>query len=196
MAEISKWYVVHTYSGYENKVATNIEKIVDNRKMHDLILEVKVPTEIVVENKEAKDKETGEKILVKKEVERKIFPGYVMVKVAVFEDEETGDLEMTDDTWYVIRNTRGVTGFVGPESKPIPLTEAEVYAMGVEKKVVKIDYEVGDMVTIIDGAFEGIIGTVRELDVENNVVCVVISMLGRETPVDLELDQVEKVEED
>ena len=196
MSEISKWYVVHTYSGYENKVATNIEKIVDNRKMHDLILEVKVPTEIVVENKEAKDKETGEKIIVKKEVERKIFPGYVMVKVAVFENEETGDLEMTDDTWYVIRNTRGVTGFVGPESKPIPLTEAEVYAMGVEKKVIKIDYEVGDMVTIIDGAFEGIIGTVRELDVENNVVCVVISMLGRETPVDLELDQVEKVEED
>lgn len=196
MAEISKWYVVHTYSGYENKVATNIEKVVENRKMHDLILEVKVPTEIVVENKEAKDKETGERIIVKKEVERKVFPGYVMVKVAVFEDEETGDLEMTDDTWYVIRNTRGVTGFVGPESKPIPLTEAEVYAMGVEKKVVKIDYEVGDMVTIIDGAFEGIIGTVHELDVDNNVVCVVISMLGRETPVDLELDQVEKVEED
>ena len=196
MAEISRWYVVHTYSGYENKVATNIEKIVDNRKMHDLILEVKVPTEIVVESKEGKDKETGEKILVKKEVERKIFPGYVMVKVAVFEDEETGDLEMTDDTWYVIRNTRGVTGFVGPESKPIPLSEAEVYAMGVEKKVIKIDYEVGDMVTIIDGAIEGIIGTVRELDVDNNVVCVVISMLGRETPVDLELDQVEKVEEE
>ncbi len=195
MAEISKWYVVHTYSGYENKVATNIEKIVDNRKMHDLILEVKVPTEIVVENKEVKNKETGEKELVPKEIERKIFPGYVMVKVAVFEDEETGDLEMTDDTWYVIRNTRGVTGFVGPESKPVPLTEAEVYAMGVEKKVIKIDYEVGDMVSIIDGAFEGIIGTVRELDVENNTVCVVISMLGRETPVDLELDQVEKVED-
>ena len=195
MSEISKWYVVHTYSGYENKVATNIEKIVENRKMHDLILEVKVPTEIVVENKESEDKETGERVIVKKEVERKIFPGYVMVKVAVFEDEETGDLEMTDDTWYVIRNTRGVTGFVGPESKPIPLTEAEVYAMGVEKKVVKIDYEVGDMVSIIDGAFEGIIGTVRELDVDKNTVCVVISMLGRETPVDLELDQVEKVED-
>ena len=195
MAEISKWYVVHTYSGYENKVATNIEKVVENRKMHDLILEVKVPTEIVVESKDSEDKETGERVIVKKEVERKIFPGYVMVKVAVFEDEETGDLEMTDDTWYVIRNTRGVTGFVGPESKPIPLTEAEVYAMGVEKKVVKIDYEVGDMVSIIDGAFEGIIGTVRELDVDNNTVCVVISMLGRETPVDLELDQVEKVED-
>lgn len=195
MAEISKWYVVHTYSGYENKVATNIEKVVENRKMHDLILEVKVPTEIVVENKEAKDKETGEMVIVKKEVERKIFPGYVMVKVAVFEDEETGDLEMTDDTWYVIRNTRGVTGFVGPESKPVPLTEAEIYAMGVEKKVVKIDYEVGDMVSIIDGAFEGVIGMVRELDVDNNSVCVVISMLGRETPVDLELDQVAKVED-
>ena len=195
MSEISKWYVVHTYSGYENKVATNIEKIVENRKMHDLILEVKVPTEIVVESKDSEDKETGERVIVKKEVERKIFPGYVMVKVAVFEDEETGDLEMTDDTWYVIRNTRGVTGFVGPESKPIPLTEAEVYAMGVEKKVVKINYEVGDMVSIIDGAFEGIIGTVRELDVDNNTVCVVISMLGRETPVDLELDQVEKVED-
>ena len=195
MSQISKWYVVHTYSGYENKVATNIEKIVENRKMHDLILEVKVPTEIVVENKETKDKETGEMVIVKKEVERKIFPGYVMVKVAVFEDEETGDLEMTDDTWYVIRNTRGVTGFVGPESKPVPLTEAEIYAMGVEKKVVKIDYEVGDMVSIIDGAFEGIIGTVRELDVDNNTGCVVISMLGRETPVDLELDQVEKVED-
>lgn len=196
MSEISKWYVVHTYSGYENKVATNIEKVVENRKMHDLILEVKVPTEIVVENKEAKDKETGEMVIVKKEVERKIFPGYVMVKVTVFEDEETGDLEMTDDTWYVIRNTRGVTGFVGPESKPVPLTEAEVIAMGVEKKVIKIDYEVGDMVTIIDGAFEGVIGTVRDLDVDNNTVCVVISMLGRETPVDLELGQVEKVEED
>ena len=195
MSEISKWYVVHTYSGYENKVATNIEKIVENRKMHDLILEVKVPTEIVVESKDSEDKETGERVIVKKEVERKIFPGYVMVKVAVFEDEETGDLEMTDDTWYVIRNTRGVTGFVGPESKPIPLTEAEVYAMGVEKKVVKIDYEVGDMVSIIDGAFEGVIGMVRELDVDNNSVCVVISMLGRETPVDLELDQVSKVED-
>ncbi len=195
MAEISRWFVIHTYSGYENKVATNIEKIVDNQNMHDLILEVKVPTEIVVENKEVKNKETGEKELVAKEVERKIFPGYVMVKVAVFENEDTGDLEMTDETWYVIRNTRGVTGFVGPESKPVPLSEAEVYAMGVEKKVIKIDYEVGDMVSIIDGAFEGVIGTVRELDVDNNSVCVVISMLGRETPVDLELDQVEKVED-
>lgn len=185
MAEISRWYVVHTYSGYENKVATNIEKVVDNRKMHDYILDVKVPTETVTEIKDDQ----------KKEVERKIFPGYVMVKVAVFENEDTGDLEMTDDTWYVIRNTRGVTGFVGPESKPVPLTDEEVYAMGVEKKTVKIDYAVGDMVTIIDGAFEGVVGVVREIDIEKNAVCVVISMLGRETPVELELDQVQKAEE-
>lgn len=185
MAEISKWYVVHTYSGYENKVATNIEKVVENRKMHDLILEVKVPMETVTEIKDD----------VKKEVERKIFPGYVMVKVAVFENEDSGELEMTDDTWYVIRNTRGVTGFVGPESKPVPLTEAEVYSMGVEKKVVEVNYAVGDMVSITDGAFEGVIGVVRELDIDSNSVCVVISMLGRETPVELELGQVEKIEE-
>lgn len=185
MAEITRWYVVHTYSGYENKVAANIEKVVENRKMHDLILEVKVPTEIVTEIKDD----------VKKEVERKVFPGYVMVKVAVFEDDDTGELEMTDDTWYVIRNTRGVTGFVGPESKPVPLTDAEVYAMGVEKKVVEVNYAVGDMVTITDGAFDGIMGVVQELDIENNSVCVVISMLGRETPVELELDCVEKAED-
>ena len=168
MAELSRWFVVHTYSGYENKVATNIEKVVENRKMHDLILDVNIPMETVTEVKDEQ----------KKEVERKVFPGYVMVKVAVFENEDTGELEMTDDTWYVIRNTRGVTGFVGPESKPIPLTEEEVYAMGVEKKVIKIDYEVGDMVTIIDGAFEGVVG------------------VGRETPVELELDQVEKTEQE
>ena len=181
----AKWYVVHTYSGYENKVATDLATMVESRGMQDLIQDIKIPMETVTEIKDDKTRE----------VERKIFPGYVMVKVAVFENEETGDLEMTDDTWYVIRNTRGVTGFVGPESKPVPLTEAEVYAMGVEKKVIEINYEIGDMVTIIDGAFEGIMGVVRELDIDNNSVCVVISMLGRETPVDLELDQVEKVED-
>ena len=189
MADNARWFVVHTYSGYENKVASNIITVVENRKMQDQIFEVRIPTETVTEIKDDKVRE----------VERKLFPGYVMVKVACiykkrseFEDEE---LSMTDEAWYVIRNTRGVTGFVGPESKPVPLTEAEVYAMGVEKKVVKIDYEVGDMVSIIDGAFEGVIGMVRELDVDNNSVCVVISMLGRETPVDLELDQVSKVED-
>lgn len=183
MADISRWYVVHTYSGYENKVATNIDTVVKNRKMEDQILEVKVPTEIVTEIKDD----------VQKEVERKVFPGYVMVKMAVFEDEDSGELEITDDAWYVVRNTRGVTGFVGPEGKPVPLTESEVYALGVEKRVVEVNYAKGDLVTIIDGAFEGILGVVDTIDTENNSVRVVISMLGRETPVDLELNQVEAV---
>lgn len=183
MADISRWYVVHTYSGYENKVMTNIEKFVENRGMQDLILEVKVPTEMVTEIKDDQ----------KKEVERKSYPGYVMVKLAVFEDEETGELEMTDETWYLIRNTRGVTGFVGPESKPVPLSDEEVRSLGVEKRIVEVTYNVGDMVTIIDGAFEGVLGVVNSIDTENNVVNVTISMLGRETPVDLELDQVEAV---
>ena len=259
MAEISRWFVVHTYSGYENKVATNIEKVVNNRKMQDLILEVNIPVETVVATVKkqittvkvdkdgnsknvtsfklaAKEKNVtilskdidsygvgtmvvgkadgstvtlrvtgvsqepnGEEITTvsyEREEEHKVFPGYVMVKTAVYENPETGEYEMTDDTWYVIRNTRGVTGFVGPESKPLPLSEKEVYEMGVEKRVTKLDYTVGDMVTIIDGAFEGIIGTVRELDVDKNAVSVEISLFGRATPVDLELDQVEKVEED
>ena len=153
----AKWYVVHTYSGYENKVKTNLEKIIENRSLENLILDIKVPTEDVVETK-------GEE---KKLITRKIFPGYVLIKMV-----------MTDDTWYVIRNTRGVTGFVGPESKPVPLTEKEVYDMGVEKKVIEINYEIGDMVTIIDGAFEGIMGVVRELDIDNNSVCVVVFVVG------------------
>lgn len=184
MADISKWYVVHTYSGYENKVAANIETVVENRKMHDQILEVKVPTEMVTE---IRDDGT------KKDVERKVFPGYVLVKVAVFEDDDSDELQMNDDTWYVIRNTRGVTGFVGPEGKPVSLTEQEIYALGVEKRIVEVNYNKGDMVSIIDGAFEGVIGVVDEIDTDSNSVRVIISMLGRETPVDLELDQVESV---
>lgn len=184
MADISRWYVVHTYSGYENKVAANIETVVENRKMHDQILEVKVPTEMVTE---IRDDGT------KKDVERKVFPGYVLVKVAVFEDDDSDELQMNDDTWYVIRNTRGVTGFVGPEGKPVPLTEQEIYALGVEKRIVEVNYSKGDMVSIIDGAFEGVIGVVDEIDTDLNSVRVIISMLGRETPVDLELDQVESV---
>ena len=181
MAEISKWYVVHTYSGYENKVAANIETVVENRKMQDYILDVQVPTELVTEIKDDGSK---------KEIERKIFPGYVIVKLAVFENEDSGELEMTDDTWYVIRNTRGVTGFVGPEGKPVPLSDSEIAALGVEKRVVEVNYAKGDMVTIIDGAFDGIIGVVDEINTENNMVRVIISMLGRETPVELELDQI------
>ena len=174
-ANNAKWYILHTYSGYESLVKKSIEQMVENGNLQDVILDIKIPTETLIEDRNGK----------KKAYEAKVMPCYVFIK-----------LVYSSQLWFMLTNTRGVTGFVGPESKPVPLTEAEIYAMGVEKKVVKIDYEVGDMVTIIDGAFEGIIGTVHELDVDNNVVCVVISMLGRETPVDLELDQVEKVEED
>ena len=170
MSEEAKWYVVHTYSGYENKVATNIEKAVENRGMHELIQEVKVPTETVTEIKDNK----------KREVERKIFPGYVLIKMI-----------MTDESWYIVRNTRGCTGFVGPSSKPIPLTEKEVAALGVEKRQIEINYGVGDTIRITDEPMEGFAGIVKELDVEKDKVKVVVSMFGRETPVELELDQVQ-----
>ena len=170
MADEAKWYEVHTYSGYENKVATNLEKIVENRKLHDWIHEIRVPTETVTEIKDNK----------KREVERKIFPGYVLVKMV-----------MTDDSWYVVRNTRGCTGFVGPNGKPIPLTEEEVNALGVEKREIEVNYAAGDTVRIVDGPLENFTGVVDELDLEKNKVRVTISMFGRETPVELELDQAE-----
>lgn len=173
MSEAAKWYVVHTYSGYENKVAQNIEKVVENRSLQDLIHEVRVPTEKVVEVKP--DGKT-------REVERKIFPGYVLVKMI-----------LTDDSWYVVRNIRGVTGFVGTSTKPVPLTEAEVKDLGVETVQVEVDYAVGDSVSVIAGPLEGFGGLVNEIDVENNRVAVTVSMFGRETPVDLELNQVKKV---
>ena len=173
--EEAKWYVAHTFSGYENKVASNIETVVENRNLHDLIQEVSVPTETVVE---IKDDGT------KKEVERKIFPGYVLVKMV-----------MTDDTWYVVRNIRGCTGFVGPESKPVPLTDEELRKLGVEKVSVKVNYADGDMVNVIDGPLEGYSGTVESVDVPNNSVRVLISMFGRETSVEFELDQLEKAED-
>ena len=173
MADEAKWYVGHTYCGYENKVATNLEKIVENRKLQDWIHEIRVPTETVVEVKDNK----------KREVERKIFPGYVLVKMV-----------MTDDSWYVVRNTRGCTGFVGPNGKPIPLTEEEVAALGVEKREIEVNYAVGDTVRIIDGPLENFTGIVDELDREKNKVRVTISMFGRETPVELELDQAELME--
>ena len=174
MAETAKWYVVHTYSGYENKVAGNIEKVVENRKLHDLIEEVRVPTETVTEIKDNK----------KRDVERKIFPGYVLVKMV-----------MTDDSWYVVRNTRGVTGFVGPGSKPVPLTEQEVLALGVEKRAeVEASYAVGDTVKIVDGPLEGFIGTVEFLDTAKDQVRVIVSMFGRETPVELQVAQAVAVQ--
>ena len=173
MDEQAKWYVVHTFSGYENKVATNLEKIVENRHLQDWIHEVRVPTETVVEIKDNQ----------RKEVERKIFPGYVLVKMV-----------MTDDSWFVVRNVRGCTGFVGPNGKAIPLTEKEIAALGVEKKEIVVDYAVGDTVTITDGPLENFSGVVDELDQEKNMVRVTISMFGRETSVELELDQVERMD--
>ncbi|MBR6531697.1 MAG: transcription termination/antitermination factor NusG [Clostridia bacterium] len=184
MSNDSRWYVVHTYSGYENKVASNIMKAAENRKMQDEIFEVKIPTETVVEVRE--DGKT-------REVERKIFPGYVMVKIATFLDENDMP-KISDEAWLVIRGTRGATGFVGPEGKPVPLTEEEVYRLGVEKKVVEVRYNVGDTVNIIDEIFEGFSGTVEEIDLDNNKVKVTVSALfGKETLVELELDQVEPV---
>ena len=174
MSETARWYVVHTYSGYENKVAQNIEKVVENHQLHDLIHEVRVPTETVVEVKDNK----------KREVERKIFPGYVLVKMI-----------LTDDSWYVVRNIRGVTGFVGPASKPIPLTEKEVEALGVEAHQVNVGYAVGDNVKIVSGPLEGFIGLVDELDPDQNKVKLTVSMFGRETPVELELEQVVAVKD-
>ena len=182
MSNDSRWYVVHTYSGYENKVASNILKVAENRRMQDEILEVKIPMETVIDVRE--DGKT-------REVERKLFPGYVMVKIATFLDENDMP-KISDEAWLVVRNTRGATGFVGPEGKPIPLTEEEVYKLGVEQKVVQVKYAVGDTVNITDEIFEGFTGTVKEIDLDNNKVKVTVSALfGKETMVELELDQVE-----
>lgn len=169
----AKWYVVHTYSGYENKVASDLATMVESRGMKELIQDIRIPTETVTEIKDDK----------KRDVERKIFPGYVLIKMIV-----------TDDSWYVVRNIRGCTGFVGPASKPVPLTDAEVAALGVEKHSVEVGYAVGDNVKIISGPLEGYDGVVKTLDTANNSVCVVLSMFGRETPVELELDQISLAE--
>jgi len=164
----AKWYVVHTYSGYENKVATNIEKMVENRRMQDIIQEVRIPTEKVIEIKDNK----------RKEIERKIFPGYVLVKMI-----------MTDESWYIVRNTRGVTGFIGTTTKPVPLTQQEVDKLGVETKEIIVDYAVGDNVRVTDGPLAGFIGMVEEIDTEKQKVKVKVSMFGRETSAELELGE-------
>ena len=174
MADNAKWYVVHTYSGYENAVGAAILKAAENRRMQDLILDINIPVETVTEHGE-----NGEKTY-----ERKLMPGYVLVKMI-----------MTDESWHLVRNVRGATGFVGSEGKAIPLTEQEIYALGVEHHVVEIGYAVGDTVKVVDGPLEGFLGTVDELDAERDLVRVIVSMFGRETPIDLELDQVEPVEE-
>ena len=173
MSEDFKWYVVHTYSGYENKVASNLQTTVENRNLHHLFDDIKVPTEIVEEVIDGKTKE----------VERKLFPGYVFIKMVY-----------TDESWYVVKNIRGCTGFVGPESKPVPLTDEEAEKMGVETRSVEVPYSVGDAVRIIDGPLEELVGNVESIDIENNSVRVIVSMFGRETPADLELAQVEPLD--
>ncbi len=170
MADNASWYVVHTYSGYENTVKATIEKYVENRGMQDLIHEISIPMETVTEITDNGPKD----------VERKVFPGYVLVKMV-----------MNDETWHVVRNIRGVTGFLGEGNKAIPLTDADVAALGVEKREVVVSYQEGDTVRITDGALESFLGTVDEIDLDHNKVRVVVSMFGRETPVELDLDQVE-----
>ena len=171
----AQWYVVHTYSGYENKVKMDIEKTIENRNLQDQIFEVSVPMLNVVEEK--KDEQ--------KTVQKKMFPAYVLINMI-----------MNDDTWYVVRNTRGCTGFVGPEGEPQPLTDEEGRNNALERVSVKVNYEVGDLVNVVDGPLEGFSGTVDEIDVDNNSVKVTVSMFGRENQVEFELDQLEKVQED
>ena len=174
MAEAAKWYVVHTYSGYENTVKATIEKTVQSRQLQEQILLVTIPIETVTEITESG---------VSKTYDRKLYPGYVFVKMVY-----------SDDTWHVIKNVRGVAGFVGTSGNdPIPLTEDEVYEMGVEKREIVVNYAVGDSVRILDGPLATFTGTVESIEVENNAVNVIVSMFGRETSVEFALDQVEVV---
>ena len=174
MAETAKWYVVHTYSGYENTVKATIEKTVESRQLQDQILAVSIPLETVTEITESG---------VSKTFDRKVFPGYVLVKMVY-----------SDDTWHVIRNVRGVTGFVGTSSNdPTPLTDEEVYQMGVEKREIIVNYSVGDSVRILDGPLSSFTGTVENIEIDKNSVSVIVSMFGRETPVEFELDQIEVI---
>ena len=174
MAENAKWYVIHTYSAYENTVKATIEKTVESRGLHDQIIAVSIPMETVTEITESGESKT---------YERKVYPGYVLVKMVY-----------SDDTWHVIRNIRGVSGFVGTSSNdPTPLTDDEVYAMGVEKKEIVVNYEVGDTVRILDGPLTSFTGRVDSIDVDSNSVSVIVSMFGRETPVEFELDQIEVI---
>ena len=174
MAGTAKWYVVFTYSGYENTVKATIEKVIENRQLQDQIQAIAIPMETVTEINESG---------VSKTYERKLYPSYVFVKMVY-----------SDDTWHVIRNIRGVSGFVGPSgSDPIPLSEEEVYEMGVEKREIVVNYSVGDTVRILDGPLSSFTGTVESIEVENNAVNVIVSMFGRETSVEFALDQVEVV---
>ncbi len=172
MSEEAKWYVVHTYSGYENKVASNLRKTIENRGIEDLIQDIKIPTETVLEIKDNKERE----------VERKIFPGYVLVKMI-----------LNDYSWYIVRNIRGCAGFVGSSTKPIPLTQEEVKKLGVEKRSVSLNYSVGESVRITEGALTNMVGKVVEIDTQQKIAKIVVSMFGRETPAEVPLSQLEPV---
>ncbi|MCQ2425644.1 MAG: transcription termination/antitermination protein NusG [Lachnospiraceae bacterium] len=172
------WYVAHTYSGYENKVKANLEKIIENRGLQDVIMDVRIPVEVETTETVGEDG-----IPVVKEVESKIFPSYILVKMI-----------MTDATWHIVRNIRGVTGFVGPGSKPVPLTDEEVAHIGVEVHVIELDYEVGDSVTIVDGPLKDYVGTVESISDDKKKIKVLVSMFGRETPVELDSGSAKRIE--
>ena len=171
MAE-ANWYVAHTYSGYENKVKANIEKTIENRHLEDQILEVRVPMQDVVEMKNG----------TKKQVSKKLFPGYVLINMI-----------MNDDTWYVVRNTRGVTGFVGPGSKPVPLTEEEMIPLGIQTEVIEIDYAEGDSVVVTGGAWKDTTGVIQGINRQRQVVTINVELFGRETPVEISFAEVKKL---
>ncbi|QGU96507.1 transcription termination/antitermination protein NusG [Clostridium bovifaecis] len=173
MAEKARWYVAHTYSGYENKVKVNLEKAIENRGLQDLVHDIQVPMEEVVEVKDGKKKIT----------QKKVFPGYVLVKMI-----------MSDESWYIVRNTRGVTGFVGPGSKPVPLTDEEVAAMGITEKSVSIDISVGESVKITSGPLKNFVALIQEINVEKQKIKGLVNMFGRETPVELNFNQIEKLD--
>lgn len=171
MAE-ANWYVVHTYSGYENKVKADIEKTIENRHLEDEILEVRIPMQDVVELKNG----------AKKQVQKKMFPGYVLINMV-----------MNDDTWYVVRNTRGVTGFVGPGSKPVPLTEAEMRPLGIKDEKVVVDFKEGDTVTIIGGVWKDTVGVIQNMNESKQILTINVELFGRETPVEISFAEVKKM---
>ena len=172
MAEEAKWYVVHTYSGYENKVKANIEKTIENRQLQDQILEVRVPMEDVVEVRNG----------VRKQVQKKLFPGYVLLNMI-----------MNDDTWYVVRNTRGVTGFVGPGSKPVPLTEGEMKPLGTQGESLVIDFAEGDNIVVTDGVWKDTMGVIQSINTGKQCVTINVELFGRETPVEISFSEIRKM---
>lgn len=171
MAE-ANWYVVHTYSGYENKVKANIEKTIENRHLEDEILEVRVPMQEVVEVKNG----------ARKNVQKKMFPGYVLINMI-----------MNDDTWYVVRNTRGVTGFVGPGSKPVPLTEVEMRPLGIKTENISVDFKEGDTIAVIAGVWKDTVGVVQRMDYGKQTATINVELFGRETPVEISFAEVKKM---